>query len=82
MVMTLILSKRKSGHSTAENTWTEMYITMNVIVNERQLKRGLVNWNTGQKQYPDWNTELRKKAVCTEQNTGDVRYMVTGLTHM
>lgn len=30
-----------------------MYITMNVIVNERQLKRGLVNWNTGQKQYPD-----------------------------
>lgn len=34
---------------------------MSVIVNERQLKRGLVNWNTSQKQYPGLNTELRTK---------------------
>lgn len=42
---------------------------MSVIVNERQLKRGLVNWNTSQKQYPGLNTELRTKAVGTEQST-------------
>ena len=55
---------------------------MSVILNETQLKRGLVNWNTGQKQYPGLNTELRTKAVCTEQSTGDIRYLVTGPTHV
>lgn len=33
------------------------------------------------KQYPGLNTELRTKAVCTEQSTGDIRYWVREARH-